>query len=137
MTVYSNYSGNYNGFRHIIADNNNPVNSRQTCKLKSMLLGERIRELRAEHGVLQRQLAALLEIDTPMFSKIERGDRRAKRTQVIQLAEYFNIDKNGVERIAGIIAVSHANGIQFIQNAVMSAIAHNRLFVGCSAQSPP
>lgn len=59
-----------------------------------MLLGERIRELRAEHGVLQRQLAALLEIDTPMFSKIKRGDRRAKRTQVIQLAEYFNIDKN-------------------------------------------
>ena len=59
-----------------------------------MLLGERIRELRAEHGVLQRQLAALLEIDTPMFIKIERGDRRAKRTQVIQLAEYFNIDKN-------------------------------------------
>lgn len=59
-----------------------------------MLLGERIKELRAEHGVLQRQLAALLEIDTPMFSKIESGDRRAKRTQVIQLAEYFNIDKN-------------------------------------------
>ena len=59
-----------------------------------MLLGERIKELRAEHGVLQRQLAALLEIDTPMFSKIECGDRRAKRTQVIQLAEYFNIDKN-------------------------------------------
>ena len=58
------------------------------------ITGERIKELRAEHGVLQRQLAALLEIDTPMFSKIERGDRRAKRTQVIQLAEYFNIDKN-------------------------------------------
>ena len=51
-----------------------------------MLLGERIKELREQHGVLQRQLAALLEIDTPMFSKIERGDRRAKRTQVIQLA---------------------------------------------------
>ena len=94
MTVSSNYSGIYNGFRHIIADNNSPVNSCQTRKLKSMLLGERIKELRAEHGVLQRQLAALLEIDTPMFSKIERGDRRAKRTQVIQLAEYFNIDKN-------------------------------------------
>lgn len=59
-----------------------------------MLLGEKIKELRDEHGVLQRQLAALLEIDTPMFSKIERGDRRAKRTQVIQLAEYFKIDKN-------------------------------------------
>lgn len=30
-----------------------------------MLLGEKIKELRDEHGVLQRQLAALLEIDTP------------------------------------------------------------------------
>lgn len=59
-----------------------------------MLLGDKIKELRDEHGVLQRQLAALLEIDTPMFSKIERGNRYAKRTQVIQLAEYFKIDKN-------------------------------------------
>ena len=48
-----------------------------------MLLGQKTKELRDTHGVLQRQLASLLEIDTPMFSKIERGDRRAKRTQVI------------------------------------------------------
>lgn len=59
-----------------------------------MLFGNKIRELRDEQGLLQRQLAALLEIDTPMFSKIERGNRYAKRTQVIQLAEYFKIDKN-------------------------------------------
>lgn len=58
-----------------------------------MLLGEKIKELRLENGVLQRQLASLLEIDTPMFSKIERGDRRAKRTQVIQIANYFNVDE--------------------------------------------
>ena len=30
-----------------------------------MLFGKKIRELRDEQGVLQRQLAALLEIDTP------------------------------------------------------------------------
>ena len=58
-----------------------------------MLLGQKIKELRLENGVLQRQLASLLEIDTPMFSKIERGDRRAKRTQVIQIANYFNVDE--------------------------------------------
>ena len=58
-----------------------------------MLFGKKIRELRDENGVLQRQLAALLEIDTPMFSKIERGDRRAKREQVIKLAEYFHQDE--------------------------------------------
>ena len=58
-----------------------------------MLFGKKIRELRDENGILQRQLAALLEIDTPMFSKIERGDRRAKREQVIKLAEYFHQDE--------------------------------------------
>ena len=58
-----------------------------------MLLGNKIKELRGKHEVLQRQLAAYLEIDTPMFSKIERGDRRAKRSQVILLAKYFHIDE--------------------------------------------
>lgn len=58
-----------------------------------MLLGNKIKELRGKHEVLQRQLAAYLEIDTPMFSKIERGDRRAKRNQVILLAKYFHIDE--------------------------------------------
>ena len=37
-----------------------------------MLFGNKIKALRDEQGVLQRQLAAYLEIDTPMFSKIER-----------------------------------------------------------------
>lgn len=41
-----------------------------------------------------RQSAHTLRSVFHMFSKIERGDRRAKRTQVIQLAEYFKIDKN-------------------------------------------
>ena len=38
-------------------------------------------------------MAALLEIDTPMFSKIERGDRRTKREHVIKLAEYLHQDE--------------------------------------------
>ena len=58
-----------------------------------MLLGNKIRSLRDEQGILQRQVAAYLEIDTPMFSKIERGDRRAKREHVIKLAEYLHQDE--------------------------------------------
>ena len=58
-----------------------------------MLLGNKIRELRDEQKLLQRQLAAALEIDTPMFSKIERGDRRAKREQVVKLAELLHQDE--------------------------------------------
>ena len=58
-----------------------------------MLFGNKIKELRDEQGLLQRQLAAFLEIASPMFSKIERGDRRAKREQVIKLAEYLHQDE--------------------------------------------
>jgi transcriptional regulator with XRE-family HTH domain len=59
-----------------------------------MQLGEKLKELRESKGLLQRQLAASLEIDTPMFSKIERGERRAKREQVVKLAELLKTDVN-------------------------------------------
>ena len=55
-----------------------------------MLFGSRIKELRETRGLLQRQLAEILGIDVPMFSKIERGDRRAKREHVVILAQQLN-----------------------------------------------
>lgn len=70
------------------------IQQKKTNKIDiDMLFGNKIKELRGEQGLLQRQLAAFLEIDTPMFSKIERGDRRAKREQVIKLAEYLHQDE--------------------------------------------
>lgn len=59
-----------------------------------MFLGKRIKELREEKGLLQRQLAAELEIDSPMYSKIERGERKAKREQVIKLAELLQANRD-------------------------------------------
>ncbi|MFZ4860898.1 helix-turn-helix domain-containing protein [Sphingobacterium sp. Mn56C] len=61
-----------------------------------MNFGEKIKELREGKGLLQRQLAANLEIDTPMFSKIERGERKAKREQVGLLAELLHADKHAL-----------------------------------------
>lgn len=58
-----------------------------------MKLGNRIKELRESQGLLQRQLSAQLEIDTPMFSKIERGERRAKREQVLKIAKLLKTDE--------------------------------------------
>ncbi|WP_150452620.1 helix-turn-helix domain-containing protein [Arenibacter lacus] len=56
-----------------------------------MKLANRIKELRESQGLLQRQLSAQLEIDTPMFSKIERGERRAKQEQVLKIAEILKV----------------------------------------------
>jgi transcriptional regulator with XRE-family HTH domain len=64
-----------------------------------MPFGEKIKELRESLGFLQRQLAAGLEIDTPMFSKIERGERKAKRQQVEQLASLLHANKSDLLRL--------------------------------------
>lgn len=59
-----------------------------------MHFGKKIKELRENKGLLQRQLAASLEIDTPMFSKIERGERKAKREQVVLLSKLLNFKED-------------------------------------------
>ena len=55
--------------------------------------GEKIRNLRKGNKLLLRQLASKLDIDSAQLSKIERGKRRAKREQVLYLAEIFQVDK--------------------------------------------
>ncbi len=55
--------------------------------------GERIKELRESTGLLQREVAARLSMDSPMLSKIERGERRARKDQVLTLARLYKGDK--------------------------------------------
>lgn len=54
--------------------------------------GNRIKELRSQQNLLQRQVAALLDMDTPLYSKIERGERIAKKETVRKLAELLKAD---------------------------------------------
>jgi len=54
-------------------------------------LGEKIRALRESKGKLLRQVAAYLEIDTALISKIERGERRLTREQVIKIAKFYRV----------------------------------------------
>lgn len=53
--------------------------------------GNQIKQFREQKGLLQRQVANQLEMDTPMLSKIERGERNAKRDQVTILSKIFNV----------------------------------------------
>ncbi len=65
----------------------------------STIFGNKIRTLRAEKQIPQRQLAAAIEIDTATYCKIEKGDRRAKREQVIALAKLLEIDSKELIRL--------------------------------------
>jgi len=55
--------------------------------------GETIRKLRKDQGQPLRIVAGNLDIDQAILSKIERGQRKASREQVVKLAKYFKVDK--------------------------------------------
>lgn len=55
--------------------------------------GQKIRSLRESQELLLRQVAAAIEIDQALLSKIERGERIARKNQVIALADFFEIDE--------------------------------------------
>lgn len=57
-------------------------------------LGETIRKLREEKELPLRTVAAYLDIDQAILSKVERGQRNATREQVIKLAEYFKVKES-------------------------------------------
>jgi transcriptional regulator with XRE-family HTH domain len=59
-----------------------------------MLFAQKIKQLRDSQHLPQRQIAAVLEIDTATYCKIEKGDRRAKREQVLLLAKIFNCESD-------------------------------------------
>jgi len=58
-----------------------------------MLFKERIKQLRESSQIPQRVLAATLEIDTATYCKIEKGERKAKREQVLVIAKLLKTNK--------------------------------------------
>ena len=54
------------------------------------MIGDRIRELREGKEILLRQLAAQLDMDTALLSKMERGDRLLRKEDIVSLSEIFN-----------------------------------------------
>ena len=57
-------------------------------------LGDTIRKLREDKELPLRTVAAFLDIDQAILSKIERGHRKPTREQVVKLAEYFKVKEN-------------------------------------------
>lgn len=57
-------------------------------------LGDTIRKLRENKELPLRTVAAYLDIDQAILSKIERGQRKATREQVVKLAEYFKVKES-------------------------------------------
>jgi len=68
--------------------------------------GDIIRSKREEKGMLLRQLAAMIDVDTAILSKVERGERKARKEQVEKIAKALDMDEKElmIEYLSEIIA---------------------------------
>lgn len=57
----------------------------------AMIFQDKLKELRESHNLLQRQVAAGVDMDTAIYCKIEKGCRQAREDQVRQLALFYGI----------------------------------------------
>ena len=53
-------------------------------------IGEKLRHIREEKELPLRKVAALLDIDVAILSKMERGERKITREIVLKLAEIYD-----------------------------------------------
>jgi transcriptional regulator with XRE-family HTH domain len=58
------------------------------------LFGTKIRSLREAQGLMQRHVAYHLDIDSPMLSNIERGERKARREWIPKLAQLLKVNED-------------------------------------------
>lgn len=64
-----------------------------------MFFGIKIRGLREQKGLVLRKVAAQLDIDTATLSKIELGDRTAKREHLKILSKLYDFDLQELEKL--------------------------------------
>ena len=63
---------------------------------ESKTTGEILREEREKKKLLLRQVAAMLDIDIAVLSKIERGERKASKEQIVKLADILELDREAL-----------------------------------------
>lgn len=56
-------------------------------------IGEKLRQLREQNEFPLRKVAALLDIDVAILSKMERGERRLTKEVVLKLADIYKYSK--------------------------------------------
>lgn len=108
-----------------------PVRER---KVKKMTMGDRIRVLRREYGMTQKELGELLGVKNAAVQKYEKGTvTNIKRATLLKLAEIFDTSVeyivNGNEAPANVIPVADEETVNLPILASVSA------GIGCHADS--
>lgn len=60
--------------------------------MSTATIGEKLRYIREDKKLPLRKVAALLDIDVAILSKMERGERKLSKEVVLKLADIYNYD---------------------------------------------
>ena len=63
------------------------------------MLGSKLKKLREDAKLPQRKLAALLDIDTATYSKIENGLFSLRKESVPIIEEFYGLEKDSLAKI--------------------------------------
>ncbi len=79
-------------------------------------IGYKLRKLREENNLLLRNVAAMLDIDVAILSKMERGERRLTKEIVSKLAKIY---KHDIEELT----------VLYLSEKVIFEIGHEELAI--------
>lgn len=63
------------------------------------MLGVKLKELRETNGLVQRQIAALLEVDTAYISKVEKEEKQISKNHISRLSKLFKVSEGELNSI--------------------------------------
>jgi transcriptional regulator with XRE-family HTH domain len=64
-----------------------------------LMLGSKLKELRETKGLVQREIAALLQVDTAFISKAEKEEKQVSEKHIECIAKFYEIDESELKSI--------------------------------------
>jgi transcriptional regulator with XRE-family HTH domain len=63
------------------------------------MFGQKVKELREAKGLVQRQVAAELEVDTAYVSKIESDEKLISKNHISKLSKILNVRETELQKL--------------------------------------
>jgi HTH-type transcriptional regulator, competence development regulator len=67
--------------------------------LHSNRLGDKLRQLRDEHNLMQREVGAVIEVDGAFISKIENNEKPINRKHLSTLSKFFRVNEDELQSL--------------------------------------